>query len=75
MTRKCKWCGRNFTGHPNKKFHSKKCKDTYWNWANPRGKFRHLGDPEFQRQQQEYYNEKEVEELIHPFSSEGLGQD
>lgn len=50
VTKKCKGCGRSFKGHPNKKFHSKKCKDTYWNWKNPRGKFARLSDPAYVRQ-------------------------
>lgn len=47
------------------KFCSNKHKDEYHNWNNPRGKFGHLGEENFL-----------VEDVdIHPFSSEGLGQD
>lgn len=35
----CLQCGRR---HNRKKFCSDKCKDTYHNWHNPRGKFAHL---------------------------------
>jgi len=43
--RKCKGCNKDISHkHPNAKFHSKKCKDKYWNMVNPRGKFAHLAN-------------------------------
>lgn len=39
----CAKCGNPMMmGHPSKRFCGKKCKDTYHNWNNPRGKFAHL---------------------------------
>lgn len=36
--RKCKGCSKDISHkHPNAKFHSKECKDRYWNRVNPRG--------------------------------------
>lgn len=38
LKRSCKGCGIDISKkHPNAKFHSTKCKDTYWNTVNPRG--------------------------------------
>ncbi len=38
MARTCKGCDRNINHmHLNAKFHSRRCKDRYWNRVNPRG--------------------------------------
>jgi len=47
-----------------RKFCSNKHKDKYHNRHNPRGRFAHLKEASLYE-----------EEYIHPFSSEGLGQD
>lgn len=35
--RTCPTCGNRITGHPNKRFCGKRCKDRYHNEHNPRG--------------------------------------
>jgi hypothetical protein len=43
MKKKCKGCSKDISKkHPNAKFCTTRCKDTYWNMVNPRGKFEHL---------------------------------
>jgi len=45
MGRPCKGCTADITHkHSNAKFCTKKCKDLFHNWNNPRGKFAHLKD-------------------------------
>lgn len=45
MKRACKGCGADISKkHKNAKFCTQKCKDTFHNWTNPRGKFKHLND-------------------------------
>ncbi len=40
--KRCPKCGSVVEGHPNKKFCGQRCKDSFHNWANPRGYYKHL---------------------------------
>lgn len=51
MIKKCKGCSKLMKNpHPNKKFHSRRCKDRYWNSINPRGYARF---PHYQYEEEE----------------------
>ena len=60
----CEQCGQK---HNRKRFCSNKCKDTYHNLHNPRGKFSHLKNVKMMPY--------DPDADCHPFSSEALGQD
>lgn len=42
VTKDCLGCGKSFSGHPNRRFCKRKCKDRHHNTHNPRGYFAHL---------------------------------
>ncbi len=64
MGKKCECPGCNNKARI--RFCSNACKDRYHNIHNPRGKFAHLNP---------LSEEFDPESDMHPFSSEGLGQD
>jgi hypothetical protein len=66
--RTCKGCGCDISRkHPNARFHSKACKDDYWNRVNPRGMYAHLNPDHPQYDPVAAYLD-----TVHPFSEEAI---
>lgn len=64
----CSECGKlTKKTHPNKKFCSKRCKDVYHNWNNPRGKYAYLN-----KNNPDYLPGQRYADNLHPFEEDAV---
>ncbi len=63
--RKCPYCNKTVTGHPNKKFCNSKHRYKYHNLHNPRG----FGLKKYS------IEVEDIENSMHPFDTHSLGQE